>query len=936
MRYNGPMFRSQRHHGRLRARFLPVVLLLALLCLPLQGASYLKKRFTLRDGLPQNTVQAVTRTPDGLLWVGTRDGLARFDGDRFEVLELGTPAAPARRDITALAATPDGTLWIGTRGAGLYRYAGGIIRSYGETEGLAGTKVSAIATQGNDLLWVSFLDGGLTRIEKGKIVSFTVADGAPYRSTAVTLTADGSVYAGGWGSGLFLFDGKRFSKTGGGPLPFSWVDQLSADAAGGVIAATWGGLLYRQGDAMKTHSLPGDTIRRRVTATAGHYPDDLWIGLHSSGLYRFSDGDFAPFDIPGIPPGEQVTALHRDRDGLLWVGTGSSGLALIAPLPFTLFPAPPEAGEPQIRSLLVKKEGTVLAALWGIGLAALGEKGLTALDIPALRGATVTALYEDKTGIVWIGTHGNGIIRLRGTKSDRIPPEALPDGVIYAIAGDTKGTVWAATQGGLARFDEHGAISRPDADGLCGGGTVTGLFNERNGTLWALCRNGTIVRHDGDRFAPVNPGTNAPLTAITGDEHGRLYLLTAGQGLVLRSPDGRFIPLGPARGMPSQISAALTGRDGILHLCTPEGIALIASDELTPLLKDPDARLSPRLIPFAAGNEPISCGAPFSPAAARGGDGTLYFASDKGLLAFSPDTVTPLRSPPIIDIRLAADGTTLSSGPDHTLPVGSLHLAIGWRAAEFLYPDRVAYRYRLDGWDRDWVATTGHAADYLRLPAGQYSFHVSSSVAGGAWSDPRTVAFTVPENGGISEPAARFLVRASLATILLLIAGSILIGVLYRLRLRRIEQKAGELEEEVQEREAELTEVITELRQKYEHSHIDDTAATDIAERLERLMKTGSLWRDPLLTLTAVADKLNISPHNLSQVLNCRLGRNFYTFVNHYRIEEMKALLDDPSRHKDSILAIAYECGFNSKSSFNTLFKKETGMTPSEYRNRHL
>jgi len=119
---------------------------------------------------------------------------------------------------------------------------------------------------------------------------------------------------------------------------------------------------------------------------------------------------------------------------------------------------------------------------------------------------------------------------------------------------------------------------------------------------------------------------------------------------------------------------------------------------------------------------------------------------------------------------------------------------------------------------------------------------------------------------------------------------------------------------------------------KYEKSGLTEEAAERIVLQLLDMMDRQMPYTDPSLTLSQLAEMIAVSPHNLSEVINSRLKKNFYDFVNGYRIDQVKKDLVDPAKQHLKILTIAFDAGFNSKATFNTLFKEKSGKTPSEFR----
>ncbi|MDX9805489.1 MAG: AraC family transcriptional regulator [bacterium] len=181
----------------------------------------------------------------------------------------------------------------------------------------------------------------------------------------------------------------------------------------------------------------------------------------------------------------------------------------------------------------------------------------------------------------------------------------------------------------------------------------------------------------------------------------------------------------------------------------------------------------------------------------------------------------------------------------------------------------------------------------------------------------------------IQEPAFH---QHMLFRLLMLLIAGVLIYIPVNRKIRRMKIKNEELSDRITETEEEIKQISEELESKYASSSLNEEDMNFYKETLEKYMKSEKPYLDNELSIRKLAQQLEMQPHHLSQVINSGFDNNFYTYINNYRINEVIDLMKDPKRKHHTILAIAYDSGFKSKSSFNTIFKKMTGKTPSEFR----
>ena len=759
------------------------------------------------DGLSQSAVHAILQSRDGFLWAGTQEGLVRFDGANFRVYDTSNTPGLRNDDICALAEDRDGTLWIGTYGGGVTRMRDGAFTALTAKEGLPSDTVRTLYADRSGALWVGTDGSGLARIEGGRVTTFTTREGLPHdRVNAIVEDGDGALWVGTDGGGLARLEERRFH----------------ADPAGDLL---------HQEDVNALH----------VDRSGA-----LWVGT-DSGLARFAGGDFRRFTTRDGLPHEWVNAVREDRDGALWVAT-SGGLCRLRGERFEALTS--WEGQPSVvvLTLYEDREGRLWFGSAGGGLARLKDGVAAAFGPPeGLSYDLASTIYEDREGTLWVGTYGGGLNRLRdGRWKSFTTRDGLRDDAITSLLEDRLGTLWVGTRRGLCRLVD-GAFravgGRDDASrtavraieegrdgslwiGTYGAGVLRlqgdrwtrygreqGLTHEHaqaihedaHGTLWVGTDGGGLNRFEGERFAPVTGLASDVVESFHEDPGGALWVGT-GAG-PCRLEDGRVACFGPGEGILNDIVYQILD-DGIgsLWFSGNKGVYRVAKRDLDDLAAGRRRSVSPVVYGRADGMRGVECNGGVQPAGWRARDGGIWFPTVKGAVRFDPRrAAASIAAPPLVIEQALLDHREVDPARTREHPPGRGDLEIHYAALDLGDAHRVAYRYRLEGFDDDWIdAGARRVAYYTNVPPGRYRFQVAAARTDGTWGGAeRSLAFTLRPR--FRQTAAFY---ALCATAALLAAWGI-----YRLRVRRLKARQGELEALVQERTRSLVEATRHLEE---------------------------------------------------------------------------------------------------------------------------
>jgi ligand-binding sensor domain-containing protein len=785
-------------------------------------------RFSVEDGLSQNTVRAILRDESGFLWVGTEEGLNRYDGYTFTVFkhQEGRPDSLPDNIVTALYEDPAGRLWVGTRvGVSLYDP---------RTESFRRVLVTPIDVRGlvadsDGALWVGTAGDGLYKLgpEGTKIAQYkkddTAADSLSDNKVSALLRDQlGLLWIGMANGGLDAFDPAqgRFIHHGHDPtdpasLPADAIQTLAEDDRGNIWIGMQSGLCVldpKQGTFRRYRSVPGDPKGLQADLVLSSFKDKtgtMWFGT-ASGLRKYvpADDSFVAYrhdsDNADTLSGDVIRAVYVDSQGNLWAGTFSEGLNVLRrerPGLYRYVRDPKNDA-----SLIHDATLSFLEDRDGVLWVGTEEGGVHRFDPETGRltrfrngRAAILCLHQDRRGRIWVGTYLAGL-SLFDPATGRFTPyvvgEDLRDDVVWAIDEDSAGVLWLATDNGLVELDTDARkVTRYRQDPANPDSVVNNfvrkLYRDDDGALWFGTFNGLGCLRQGHflqfRNDPANPRSliHNSVHEIFKDRSGRYWLGTLGGGLARFDPKaGTFIGYGRKEGLPSSVVYGMLEDDrGLLWLSTTRGLCQFDPQTGTALGFDPTVGLPART---------FTQGMPL-----RTRKGAMLFGTTKGFYYFNPAKIVPspllprlvltsLRvfgEPKLMDVPLSIAEEIPLSYREHVV---SLEFAV----LDFTFPRRNLYAYKLDG-ASDWIPLgTRRDVTFTHLSPGAHRLQIKGSNSDGVW-DEKGVAVRIV----VAPPFwATWWWRAAC---LLALGGLVLLT--HRLRVRHFKRSERELRGRVEE-----------------------------------------------------------------------------------------------------------------------------------------
>jgi signal transduction histidine kinase/ligand-binding sensor domain-containing protein len=706
-------------------------------------AAFLSDVWQIEDGLPHNAVQTIVQTGDGYLWLGTPGGLARFDGARFTLFNQGELK---HNNVHALVEDLDGSLWVGTYGGGLYRYDGTRFEAFGPGDGLGSALIRALYRDRRGRLWVGTHGGGVSIRDGGRFRTLGAADGLSNDTVRVIYEDhEGRLWIGTNAAGLNLWTGDRLLSYAvkAGPLAaYGPADARSSDnvlalwedAHGTLWIGTDGGGLWRlragRIEPPAARDAAGvDGVRQLLEDSGGR----LWIGTDGGGLDLLREGIFEALTSRDGLPSDIVLSLLEDRERNLWVGT-RDGLLRLKRRKFRVY----GVGDGLANDFVTAVFGSRNGSLWVGSRAGLDRfdpsRGRRSASIPR-RADMVLCILEDRAGALWIGTR-NGLDRLQGGRlTEYRTADGLPSDYVTALSEGRGDGVWVATRSGLA-WIKDGRV-RPVRGRASAPTDTTAVQESADGTLWVGTESRGLARLRAGEWRFWGPREGLPHATVTSlTDDGESLWVTTPSGLG-RLQEGELRRYATAQGLPSnQLFAAVDDGRGYLWLTSARGIVRVKKDSFDAIDLGRTNRLDATTYGKADGLRSSEGNGAGQPAAWRTRDGRLWFATVKGLAVIDPARIPSNPQPPpvlIEDVRV--DDDLLPHPLTRPLPPGHKRFEFHYTALSFFSPEKVRFRYRLEGFDRDWIdAGSRRVAYYTNIPAGSYRFRVTASNEDGVWN----------------------------------------------------------------------------------------------------------------------------------------------------------------------------------------------------------
>jgi len=710
------------------------------------------------QGLSENYVRALAQTRDGYLWVGSDEGVSRFDGLNF--FSLGLQEGFQSGPIRVLFGDSRGALWIGSVDAGLSCWQGKRLRKFTMRDGLPSDSITALAQDRRGRLWVG-TQAGLSVLQEGHLAPLGGASAVAGKPvTSLFCDSQGTMWVGATGAGVFFCQGDQLVQLRDPAMENLLQDPhcLLVDRQGRVwVGAGDAFVLCRDGDHWQRFGMPRHLATHHISALAEGPDDVVWAGSAGEGLFEFKAGKLVAINASSGLSDTMVEALLVDREGKLWVGT-HGGLNRICTRYLSVLSHHAGLGYGAVQGLAEIRPGEMWACKQSEGVFRWDGQRFSRLMLDGLSPLEprVTTMLAAQDGSCWIA--GDlGLLHFNDPQAaeKEAGQPALTNLSVTALAQDPiNGEVWAGTgKGELWEFRRGGWQAQTNFP--CGH-AITGIAPDASGALWVGTEGDGLYRFNRVSQLPAERTRGLPsgwIRTLYLDAQGTLWIGTGGGGLS-RLQNGAIATFTMRDGLPDNtISQILEDEDGNLWLGGNRGIARVKKLDLEDLAAHRIPAIYPQIYGRADGMLSEECVSGFSPAGLRTKAGALWFSTLKGIVVVDPHHTMNAPAPAVALEQTFVDGVpaTPVPGPSDANavreaeepPVDALRLVPGKHTLEFRYtglsfdaPERVRFRYRLEGLDPNWLeAGTRRAAPYSFVPPGTYRFWVIACNGDGVWNE---------------------------------------------------------------------------------------------------------------------------------------------------------------------------------------------------------
>jgi signal transduction histidine kinase/ligand-binding sensor domain-containing protein len=765
----------------------------------------------IQDGLFSGAPNAIAQTRDGYLWIGTQNGLIRFDGVRF-VPWGPLKGKPLSSGIFSLLAGTDGSLWIGTS-TNLAHLQNGNLTNYLGADG----RVNSIVQGHDGRIWITRSrvhddKGPLCEVKGASLRCYGKADGIP-SPYAVPLAEDskGNLWIGSvnllirWRAGSSTVFTPSKAKSGEG---LSGIQAIAIDPDGFI----WTGMDRRgpgQGLQRLLHGVRKplnptlNQIALQVSALFLDRENALWIGTQDQGIYRLNGDKVDRFSSADGLSSDSVTGFYEDREGNIWIAT-SEGIDCLRNVRVTTFSTRQGLGANLVDSVLAARDGTIWIGNHG-ALGALRGDRLSSIQLPnGLLRQQVTSLFEDHAGRLWVGIEDALYVYENGRFNVIRRSNTSAIGAVIAITEDRDNNIWAEVLGSpmkLLRIQGREVREELQAPRMP---AASSLAADPQDGIWLGLVDGDLALYRQGRLVTFSAGNAAksPVRQILVRADGSILAATSSGLIDWRS--GTLRILTSQNGLPCNSHYGLiSDNNNAVWLYTQCGLVRVADTELREWWDGTKASVKADTFDVFDGARPSSSA--FQPHTSRSPDGRLWFANQNVVQMIDPNHLEVNALPPPVHIeQIVADRVNYSEGGQISLPALTRDLEIDYTALSFVVPQKVRFRYRLENHDPDWQDPgTRRQAFYSNLRPGKYRFYVIACNNDGIWN----------EKGAILDFSIAPMWYQTMSFRILCFASFVVIGsILYRIRMQQVARAIGV---RFDERLAERTRMARELHDTF-------------------------------------------------------------------------------------------------------------------------
>lgn len=711
-------------------------------------------------GLLQNNLTAILQSSDGYLWIGSNEGLIRFDGVEFKVFTTATHPQLKSNVITNLYEDSKKTLWIGTAGGGLTIYQKGKFSNWSQPEGLVSSIVSDIIEDEKGQLWIG-TPSGLCWFNGKKFKYFTTKDGLSSREIHSFYLAQNNRLWIGTARGFTLYANGRFTDyTRQILLVNKNITGFCEDKYGNLWLGTHQGLVRwnEQKKEFKTFKTKDGLTDDYITRLYCDHFGTLWIGTQSGGLNRLLKTELnSPSPVftnltakDGLST-NSITEIYQDNEGSLWIGTVRGGLNRLYDGKFVNFTTLQGLSDNIVNCVFEDQAGALWIGTVNAGVSYYANGKFTVINKEkGLNNNYVRSITQDNQGNTWLGTYGGGLAKIENNKIIHFTTEkGLTGNLVRAVLADKKGNIWAATRTGLSKLirqrDGGYEIQNYTKNLGLADNLTTCLLQDSKNHLWVGTETGGLscIRSDNSiiNFNSTQNLASNCIYALYEDAQGTMWVGTKDGLSVIR--EGTIKNIFTKDGLPAgDVHSLLEDEEGRFWMSSKNGIFWVKKSGLEQFISGKIKKIEGILYQEQDGMKNSECAVMTQPAALKDKAGKLWFPTSEGIVMIDPrELKINQRQPQVVIKRIIADGEEFDIYQKLKFTAGKSKFEIDYAALSFIASQKINYKYRLigDNFKESWVeAGNKREAYYTNLPPGKYTFQVIAANHDGIWNETGT------------------------------------------------------------------------------------------------------------------------------------------------------------------------------------------------------
>ncbi len=754
--------------------------------------------WTAKDGLPSDSINDILQDRDGYIWIGTFNGLVRFDGINFTTFSKYEDHGFESNSVTALLEGAEGNLWIGTNGEGIARYSDNKFIMFNNSD-LKDKVIKSFSIDKSGSLWIG-TGNGLLKSDNNGVTSIPL--NGMFREKSIEMIyhdREGLLWVSTMEGGVKVFFEEKIKKT---PVLNKINNIVITSILKDKHKNTWIGtknqglFLMKRGvlSSLEDHKF---FRAKTITSILSGVHGCIWIGT-DSGLFRYYDDKFHQYSEKNGLSNNQVSKILEDKEGNIWIATSRGGLNKLSEGKFTSLTSKQGLTHDKVNSILQVNDNTYWIGTDG-GLSVLNNGIFANLKITDyLKGVRIRHINKDSTGKIWISTYSDlGIVSVfKGRIKNYTTEKGLTSNRCRVSIEDSKGEIWVGTSNGLNLIENNSKIKTfTKRDGLSDN-YILSIFEDSRENLWIMTNGGGIsILKDGIfKILRVEDGLASNIVFRAYEDSDNVIWISTSKGLS-RYDRKNFFNFSEKNGLPEiAIFQVLEDSEGRLWMIAESGIYTINKHALNrivtgksqftkiTLYNDHDGLLdSPTPVSWAI----------------RSSKGVNWFPTLMGIASIDTFNIPINKKPPPLLIEMIkVDNKNYSPLQIKVLSPNYKRITFAYTALSYVIPHKVQYVYKLEGFDEGWSKlTTKREVSYTTLPSGEYTFRVKAVNNDGIWNtDDTKVKFR-------QKP---FFYKTLWFNVLIILAIIGILALLLGFRIRTLRKRAEELEKQVAERTAEL------------------------------------------------------------------------------------------------------------------------------------